>query len=240
MTPVYHMTLVSVDQVATTCGHPVSDHNLCPETATCERGFSTEPSARLVSDTSWQTLLDALMSDSWSLDRHEWTWYWISGRSEDATSGICQCVEELQEEDTVKDQYRCNRPIRNTQDRSNVYSQLSGLEHVVFNDFIKDDFRDRGADDWKTEIRMSLFSWSTGWVQVWHRNVFRECTYSCEHKNTEWTIYYTQLLHWVGSECGESLPTHDSFSLSPPFLTTVVVLEELNEKNTRVHLCPRV
>ncbi len=32
------------------------------------------------------------------------------------------------------------RGSRNAQDTSNVYSQLSGLEDVVFNDFIKDDF----------------------------------------------------------------------------------------------------
>jgi hypothetical protein len=32
------------------------------------------------------------------------------------------------------------RPSRSAQGRSNVYSHLSGLEDVVFNDFIKDDF----------------------------------------------------------------------------------------------------
>ena len=31
-------------------------------------------------------------------------------------------------------------PAKSAQDRSNVYSQLLGLENVVFNDFIKDDF----------------------------------------------------------------------------------------------------
>ena len=31
-----------------------------------------------------------------------------------------------------------------TQDRSNVYSQLSGLEDVIFNDFIQDDFIPEG------------------------------------------------------------------------------------------------
>jgi hypothetical protein len=36
------------------------------------------------------------------------------------------------------------RPSRSEQDRSNVYSQLSGLEDMVFNDFIKDDFIPEG------------------------------------------------------------------------------------------------
>ena len=35
-------------------------------------------------------------------------------------------------------------PRRNTQGKSNVYSQVSGLEDVVFNDFIKDDFIQEG------------------------------------------------------------------------------------------------
>ncbi len=35
-------------------------------------------------------------------------------------------------------------PSRSTRDRSNVYSQLSGLEDVVFNDFIEDDFIQEG------------------------------------------------------------------------------------------------
>jgi hypothetical protein len=51
-------------------------------------------------------------------------------------------VEELQEEDAVKEQCTCNPTPASTsaQGRSNVYSQLSGLEGVVFNDLIKDDF----------------------------------------------------------------------------------------------------
>jgi hypothetical protein len=36
------------------------------------------------------------------------------------------------------------RPSRSAQGRSNVYSQLSGLEDMVFNDFIKDDFIPEG------------------------------------------------------------------------------------------------
>ena len=36
------------------------------------------------------------------------------------------------------------RPSRSAQDRSNVYSHLSGLEDVLFNDFIKDDFIPEG------------------------------------------------------------------------------------------------
>ena len=40
--------------------------------------------------------------------RNEWTWYWSSGRSQRTNSGICQCVEESQEEDAVKEQCRCN------------------------------------------------------------------------------------------------------------------------------------
>jgi hypothetical protein len=55
-------------------------------------------------------------------------------------------VEELQEEDAVKEQCRCTPTpaSRSAQGRSNVYSQLSGLEGVVFNDFIKDDFIPEG------------------------------------------------------------------------------------------------
>jgi hypothetical protein len=36
------------------------------------------------------------------------------------------------------------RPSRSAQGSSNVYSQLSGLKDVVFNDFIKDDFIPKG------------------------------------------------------------------------------------------------
>ena len=36
------------------------------------------------------------------------------------------------------------RPTRSAQGRSNIYSQLSGLEDVDFNDFIKDDFIPEG------------------------------------------------------------------------------------------------
>jgi hypothetical protein len=40
-------------------------------------------------------------------DRYEWTDIQLSsGRGEDDISGICQCVEELQEEGTVKVQSR--------------------------------------------------------------------------------------------------------------------------------------
>ena len=51
-------------------------------------------------------------------------------------------MEELQEEDAVKEQCRCTPTpaSRSAQGRSNVYSQLSGLQDVVFNDFIKHDF----------------------------------------------------------------------------------------------------
>jgi hypothetical protein len=46
------------------------------------------------------------------------------------------------------------RRRRNTQDRSNVYFQLSGLEDVVFNGFIKDDFIQEGElGDRDTETR---------------------------------------------------------------------------------------
>jgi hypothetical protein len=38
------------------------------------------------------------------------------------------------------------RPSRSAQGRSNVYSQLSGLKDVVFNDFMKDDFIPEGDD----------------------------------------------------------------------------------------------
>ena len=50
---------------------------------------------------------------------------------------------ELQEDDTVKGQSRTRTP-RSAHATRNVYSQLSGLEDVVFNDFIKDDFIPEG------------------------------------------------------------------------------------------------
>jgi hypothetical protein len=53
-------------------------------------------------------------------------------------------VEELQEQVTGKEQCRCNLTIRSEQVRSNVYTILSGLEDVVFNDFIEDDFIPEG------------------------------------------------------------------------------------------------
>ncbi len=54
-------------------------------------------------------------------------------------SGICQCMEELQEEDTVKEQYRCNptEQERTGQKPSNVYTLFSGLEDLGFNDFFR-------------------------------------------------------------------------------------------------------
>jgi hypothetical protein len=68
------------------------------------------------------------------------------GRSElyitAANSGICQSVEELQEEDVrrqgaVKGPVRPEAPTRQTR---NVYFQLLGLEDVVCNDFITYEF----------------------------------------------------------------------------------------------------
>ena len=61
----------------------------------------------------------------------------ICGRSEGANSGIRECVEELKEHDAVKDQCRCHPTEQEpgAQGRSNVYSSLSGLEDVAFNDF---------------------------------------------------------------------------------------------------------
>ena len=55
-------------------------------------------------------------------------------------------MEELQEEDAVKEQCRCTPTpaSRSAQGRSNVYSHLSGLEDVVLNDFIKDNFIPEG------------------------------------------------------------------------------------------------
>ena len=46
------------------------------------------------------------------------------------------------------------RPSRSAQGRSNVYSQLSGLEDVVFNDFIKDDFIPEG--DGQATVRFCI------------------------------------------------------------------------------------
>ena len=60
-------------------------------------------------------------------------------------------MEEWQEEDAVKEQCRCNTTEQertgqeeNTKNTSNVYSQLSGIEDVDFNDFIKEDFIPEG------------------------------------------------------------------------------------------------
>ena len=82
-----------------------------------ESGTSlSEPSPRLVSDIGWETSL----------------------RSEDTNSGICHYVDVLQEQEVSS---RCSQGVhtsRNVTTR-NVYSQLSGLVDVVFNDFINDD-----------------------------------------------------------------------------------------------------
>jgi hypothetical protein len=56
-----------------------------------------------------------------------------------------QCVEELQDEMPSRSSAGVTRPSKSAQGRSNVYSQLSGLEDVVFNDFIKDDFIQEGG-----------------------------------------------------------------------------------------------
>ena len=50
----------------------------------------------------------------------------------------CQCVEELQDEMPSRSSAGVTRPSKSAQGRSNVYSQLSGLEDVGFNDFIED------------------------------------------------------------------------------------------------------
>jgi hypothetical protein len=55
-----------------------------------------------------------------------------------------QYVEELQEEVASRSSAGVTRPSRRAQGTRNVYSQLSGLEIVVFNDFIKDDFISEG------------------------------------------------------------------------------------------------
>jgi len=52
-------------------------------------------------------------------------------------------VEELHKEGTVKGQSRARAPRSDNATR-NVYSQLSGLEDVGFNDFIKDHFIPEG------------------------------------------------------------------------------------------------
>ena len=60
-------------------------------------------------------------------------------------SGICKCVE-VTRSGPSRSSAGVTRPIRSAQSRGNVcvYSQLSGLEDVVFNDFIKDDFIPEG------------------------------------------------------------------------------------------------
>ena len=51
-------------------------------------------------------------------------------------------MEELQEDECEMEDCTCKsrEHPRSTQGTSNVYSQPSGLEDVVFNDFIKDEF----------------------------------------------------------------------------------------------------
>ena len=104
--------------------------------------------------------------------------------------------------------------------RSNVYSQLSGLEDVTgFQWFhqgwfysrrwsssrISSTFLPEPGVSLKTEdqtledsedserVEWVWCSWKIGWVQVWPWNVCRECVCGCWHKNTEGTIY--NLLH---------------------------------------------
>ncbi len=59
-----------------------------------------------------------------------------SGRSEGANSGICQYVEEFEEEGAVKGQSRSPCAQKRPRDVEGLLSQLSGLEDVGFNDFI--------------------------------------------------------------------------------------------------------
>ncbi len=69
-----------------------------------------------------------------------------------------------------------SRPIRSAQGTNNVYSELSGLEDVGFNDFIKDDCIPEGDDQVASGSAFSgglglqgqegmkniLMSWTTG------------------------------------------------------------------------------
>ena len=115
------------------------------------------------------------------------------------------------------------RPSRSAQGRSNVYSHLSGLEDVVFNDFIKDYFIQEG-DGQVVSGSESLPDPVT--LETEDQNLEREKDehdvlealgeYKCDAgmsvenvpavvniKNTEGTIYCTQVLYWVGSGGGE-------------------------------------
>ena len=38
----------------------------------------------------------------------------------------------------------------------------------------------------------------------------RECASGCEHKNTEGTIYWAQIIYWVGGGCGEKCGKKES------------------------------
>ena len=107
------------------------------ESATLERGFSI----RSLTKTGQRYSLGDLSTCCFHDDRHEWTWYSSSARSENPNCGICQGVEELQKKRIPsRNSAVVTRPSRSAQGASNIYSQLSGLEDVVFNDFIKDDW----------------------------------------------------------------------------------------------------
>jgi len=80
------------------------------------------------------------------------------------------------------------RPSRSVQGSSNVYCELSGLEDVVqwFHRMIS--FQKVMVKSWPcnlgdrgTEVRKraewAWCSWSTDWLQVWRRNLFREVVY---------------------------------------------------------------
>ena len=129
--------------------------------------------------------------------RNEWTLYWSSGRSERTNSGICHCVEELQE-DAIKEQWRCNPTEHEcTGQKQILLSKFSGLgmSHG-FNDLIR-------IMLFQKVIEWAWLSWSTGWIHVRRRNVCHEGACGCWHKSTEGTIYRTQVLYWVATGCGE-------------------------------------
>jgi hypothetical protein len=98
--------------------------------------------------------------------------------------------------------------------------------------------RDRVAESQK-RAEWAWCSWSTGWLQKW-RNVSRECACGCEHKNTEETIYCTQVLYWVGGGVVKSVETKSSVAgqFAVKFKSeTYCWTQKLNKEDYGVNKC---
>ena len=106
------------------------------ESATCKRGFSIRT---LTKTAQRYSLGDSLLAAVMMID--------MNGPDFEAVNEVKELILEFLK--VWKNYKKWNargstagvtRGSRSAQGTSNVYSQLSGLENVVFNDFIKDDF----------------------------------------------------------------------------------------------------